>query len=304
MAIPYVREIEFEYGKVEQVSPLIRRVIANNPGPFTFVGTGVYIVGRGEVAVIDPGPHDEVHFDALKAALEGETVTHVLVTHGHSDHSPLAQPLADWAGCKTYSKNCGVPTAKGELGSADDLGFMPDVMVGDGDSFSGPGWTIDVIETPGHTCNHLCFGLREENACFSGDHIMGWSTTVVAPPDGDMGDYMDSLEKVRRLGFETLWPTHGSPIEGAAFVDEFISEYAAHRRAREAAIVQQLKAGQTSIPEMVEVMYADVDRKLYPAAAMSVLGHMLELIKTGQVRADDESPTVRSVFQFVSETAA
>lgn len=303
MAIPYVREIEFEYGKVEQVSPLIRRVIANNPGPFTYVGTGVYIIGQGEVAVIDPGPHDTAHFDALKAALEGETVTHVLVTHGHSDHSPLAQPLADWAGCKTYSKNCGVPTAKGELGSADDLGFMPDVKVGDGDSFTGPGWTLDVIETPGHTCNHLCFGLREENACFSGDHIMGWSTTVVAPPDGDMGDYMRSLEKVRQLGFETLWPTHGSPVRGKAFVDEFITEYAAHRRAREASILERLKAGQTLIPEMVRVMYADVDKALYPAAAMSVLGHMLELIKTGQVRASDDSPTVRTKFHLVNADA-
>ena len=298
MAIPYIREIEFEYGVVEQVSPLIRRVIANNPGPFTYVGTGVYIIGHGEVAVIDPGPEDAVHFEALKKALEGETVTHVLVSHGHSDHSPLAQPLAEWAGCKTYAKNCGIPTAKGELGSADDLGFMPDVKVGDGDVISGPGWTLDVIETPGHTCNHLCFGLREENACFSGDHIMGWSTTVVAPPDGDMADYMNSLDKIQARKFETLWPTHGSPVKGQAFVDEFISEYASHRRAREAAILEQLRSGETSIPEMVKVMYADVDTRLHPAAAMSVLGHMIALIKTGAVQSPDENPTVRSHFEL------
>jgi glyoxylase-like metal-dependent hydrolase (beta-lactamase superfamily II) len=215
----------------------------------------------------------------------------------------LAQPLADWAGCKTYSKNCGVPTAKGELGSADDLGFMPDVLIGDGDSFSGPGWTIDTIETPGHTCNHLCFGLREENACFSGDHIMGWSTTVVAPPDGDMGDYMESLEKIRVREFETLLPTHGSPIEGKAFVHEFINEYAAHRRAREAAILEQMQAGQTAIPDMVKVMYAEVDARLHPAAAMSVLGHMLELVKTGKVATSDAEPTIRSPFELVSQTA-
>ena len=298
MAIPYIREIEFEYGVVEQVSPLIRRVIANNPGPFTYVGTGVYIIGHGDVAVIDPGPEDAVHFEALKKALEGETVTHVLVSHGHSDHSPLAQPLAEWAGCKTYAKNCGIPTAKGELGSADDLGFMPDVKVGDGDVISGPGWTLDVIETPGHTCNHLCFGLREENACFSGDHIMGWSTTVVAPPDGDMADYMNSLDKIQARKFETLWPTHGSPVKGQAFVDEFISEYASHRRAREAAILEQLRSGETSIPEMVKVMYADVDTRLHPAAAMSVLGHMIALIKTGAVQSPDENPTVRSHFEL------
>ncbi|KDA01464.1 MBL fold metallo-hydrolase [Hyphomonas oceanitis] len=303
MAIPYVRGIEFEYGEVQQVSPLIRRVIANNPGPFTYVGTGVYIVGHGEVAVIDPGPMDETHFAALKKALEGETVTHVLVTHGHSDHSPLAMPMAEWAGCKTYAKNCGVPTAKGELGSADDLGFMPDVMVGDGDTFSGPGWTIDVIETPGHTCNHLCFALREENACLSGDHIMGWSTTVVAPPDGDMADYMDSLEKIRVKGFDTLWPTHGDPVRGKDFVNEFITEYAKHRRAREAAILEHLRNGQTSIPAMVEIMYADVEKRLHPAAAMSVLGHMIALIKTGVVVSPDAEPTVRSRFELVRTAA-
>ncbi|MBU2606194.1 MAG: MBL fold metallo-hydrolase [Alphaproteobacteria bacterium] len=303
MAIPYVRGIEFEYGEVQQVSPLIRRVIANNPGPFTYVGTGVYIVGHGEVAVIDPGPMDETHFEALKAALKGETVTHVLVTHGHSDHSPLAMPLAEWAGCKTYAKNCGIPTAKGELGSADDLGFMPDVKIGDGDSFSGPGWTLDVIETPGHTCNHICFGLREENACLSGDHIMGWSTTVVAPPDGDMADYMDSLEKIRLLGFDTLWPTHGDPVRGKDFVNTFIKEYANHRRAREAAILEHLRNGETSIPAMVEVMYADVEKRLHPAAAMSVLGHMMALIKAGVVRTPDASPTVRSRFELVRTNA-
>tara|TARA_R110000787_G_scaffold99840_7_gene204581 strand:- start:16202 stop:17113 length:912 start_codon:yes stop_codon:yes gene_type:complete len=303
MAIPYVRGIEFEYGEVQQVSPLIRRVIANNPGPFTYVGTGVYIIGHGEVAVIDPGPMDETHFAALKKALEGETVTHVLVTHGHSDHSPLAAPLAEWAGCKTYAKNCGVPTAKGELGSADDLGFMPDVMVADGDTFTGPGWTLDVIETPGHTCNHLCFALREENACLSGDHIMGWSTTVVAPPDGDMADYMDSLEKIRVNGFETLWPTHGDPVRGKDFVNEFITEYAKHRRAREAAILEHLRNGQTSIPAMVEIMYADVEKRLHPAAAMSVLGHMIALIKTGVVVSPDAEPTVRSRFELVRTVA-
>ena len=303
MAIPYVRDFEFEYGCVEQVSPLVRRIVANNPGPFTFVGTGVFIVGKGDVAVIDPGPYDEEHFEALKAALEGETVTHVLVTHGHSDHSPLAQPMAEWAGCKTYAKNAGVPTAKGELGSADDLGFMPDVKVKDGDVISGPGWTIDVIETPGHTVNHLCFGLREENICFSGDHIMGWSTTVVAPPDGNMGDYMRSLEKVRRMRFDKLLPTHGAAVEGTEFVDEFIQAYAAHRRAREAAILQHLSNGETSIIEIVKVMYADVDKGLHPAAAMSVLGHMLELINVGRVVSPDEKPTVSSHFELVSRAA-
>lgn len=139
MAIPFIKDIEFEYGRTDQVSPLLRRVIANNPGPFTFVGTGVYIVGRGEVAVIDPGPMDEAHFEALKRELADETVKYVLVTHGHSDHSPLAKPLAEWAGCKVYAKDNGCPTAKGELGSEDDVGFQPDVHIKDGDVFEGPG---------------------------------------------------------------------------------------------------------------------------------------------------------------------
>lgn len=296
MGIPFIKDIDFEYGKVEQVSPLIRRVIANNPGPFTFVGTGVYIIGHGKVAVIDPGPMQEDHFEALKAALEGETVTHVLVTHGHSDHSPLAQPLADWTGCKTYAKNCGVPTAKGELGSADDLGFEPDVQVGDGDVISGPGWTLDVIETPGHTCNHICFGLREENACLTGDHIMGWSTTIVAPPDGNMGDYMRSLDKIEALNFDILWPTHGSPIRED--VNGFIQAYRQHRLDRESAIIKHLKAGETNIPRMVEVMYADVEKRLHAAAAMSVLGHMLKLVEDGMVETTDANPTTRSEFHW------
>ena len=303
MAIPYVRGIDFEYGRVDQVSPLVRRVIANNPGPFTYVGTGVYIIGKGEVAVIDPGPMLADHFEALKAALTGERVTHVLVSHGHSDHSPLAAPLAEWAGCKTYAKDCGIHTAKDELGSPDDLGFTPDVRVGDGDVISGPGWTIDVIETPGHTANHLSFGLREENACFTGDHIMGWSTTVVAPPDGNMSDYMRSLEKIRSMDFGILWPTHGDAVRGQDFVRTFITEYAAHRKAREAAIVAELRSGETSIPAMVARMYVDVDLRLHPAAAMSVLGHMLDLIERGMVVTPDGAPTTRSRFELVTARA-
>lgn len=303
MAIPYVRGLEFEYGRVDQVSPLIRRVVANNPGPFTYLGTGVYIVGHGDVAVIDPGPVLPEHFEALKAALKGERVTHVLVSHGHSDHSPLATPLAEWAGCKTYAKDCGVHTAKDELGSPDDLQFMPDVKIGDGDVISGPGWTLDIIETPGHTANHLCFGLREEAACFSGDHIMGWSTTVVAPPDGHMGDYMRSLEKIRAMGFETLWPTHGDAVRGKVFVNTFITEYASHRKAREASILAELRGGEVSIPAMVSRMYADVDQRLHPAAAMSVLGHMIDLIERGVVVSPDAAPTPRSRFELTAADA-
>ena len=299
--IPFVREIEFEYGRCDQVSPLIRRVIANNPNAFTFVGTGVYIVGRGEVAVIDPGPLLDEHFEALKAALEGETVTHVLVTHGHSDHSPLAAPLAEWAGCETYALGGAVPTAKGELGSEDDPNFRPDRVLKDGDIISGPGWTLEAIATPGHTANHLCFGLKEENALFSGDHIMGWSTTIVAPPDGDMGDYMRSLKKVQDRNFDILWPTHGSPIRDD--VHGFIEAYMDHRRGREAAILEHLSRGETSIPNMVREMYADVDKRLHAAAALSVLGHMRELVKQGMVASSDAEPMVSSTYELMPQAA-
>ena len=303
MAIPFVREIDFEYGKVEQVSPLIRRVIANNPGPFTYVGTGVYIIGKGEVAVLDPGPYQEEHFEALKAALEGETVKYVLVSHGHSDHSPLAKPLAEWAGCKVYAKGCGEPTAKGELGSEDDAGFEPDVCIGDGDVFEGPGWTLETIETPGHTTNHLCFALKEENACLTGDHIMGWSTTIVAPPDGHMADYFRSLDKIEDRNFDILWPTHGSPIEGAAFVKEFIGEYRQHRQNREDGVIAMMKDGEASIPNMVKAMYVGLEERLFPAACMSLLGHMLKLIDEGRVACDTDEPVVQSAFRLVEVDA-
>ena len=282
--IPFVRELTFAYGEADQVSPLIRRVICENPGPFTFLGTGVYIIGRGEVAVIDPGPPMDAHLEALKRALAGERVTHVFTTHTHMDHSPLAHPLAQWAGCKVY----GIPDPSGthdqvSLEEDGEEGFKPDVVVKDGDMFTGPGWTLEAITTPGHMSNHVCYALREENALFSGDHIMGWSTTVISPPDGNMGDYYRSLDKVKARGFATLWPTHGPPVRDA---NAFIDAYVAHRRAREEAIVARLKAGDTKIFDMVKVIYKDVDARLHPAAARSVLAHLIYLVEAGRVTAD------------------
>jgi glyoxylase-like metal-dependent hydrolase (beta-lactamase superfamily II) len=284
MGIPFVRDLEFEYGRADRVSPRIRRLIAANSGPFTYLGTGVYIVGSGEVAVIDPGPVVEAHFDALKRALEGERVTHVLVTHSHMDHSPLAHPLARSAGCQVHAGGAAIPTeSEVRMEAGDDLRFSPDVKVADGDVFAGPDWTIEAIATPGHTSNHVCYALREENALFSGDHVMGWSTTVISPPDGHMGSYFASLEKVRARGFATIWPTHGPPVRD---VGPFLDAYIAHRRAREAAIVDQLAAGETRIPAIVKAIYRDVDARLHPAACHSVLAHMIHLIETGRVTAE------------------
>ena len=285
--IPYVREIQFEYGVCDQVSPLIRRVVARNPGPFTFMGTGTYIVGRGEVAVIDPGPDLPEHLEAILAALEpGERVTHILVTHHHSDHSPLARPLKAKTGAAIYGCAVGAAaeesTIRTEAGA--DFDFAPDVsLCGGGQVLEGPGWTLEAVATPGHTSNHICFALKEENALFSGDHIMGWSTTVITPPDGDMTDYMESLERVKARDFDVLWPTHGPPIRE---VTPFIEAYATHRRAREAQVLAAVGEGYERIVEMVPKLYADVDPRLHPAAARSVLGHMIDLVRRGKVATD------------------
>ncbi len=284
VAIPFVRELSFEYGRSDEVSPLIRRVIANNPGPFTYLGTGTYIVGHGEVAVIDPGPDDAAHLEAILAAIDGERVSHILVTHHHADHSPLARALKERTGASIHGLAVASTPEQGDLKlEAGYDHFAPDITVHGGETIAGSGWTIEALHTPGHTSNHICYALHEENALFSGDHIMGWSTTVITPPDGDMGDYMRSLQAVKDRKFATLWPTHGPPI---IEVTPFIDAYAAHRREREAQILAELAAGSTRIKDMVPRLYAAVDQRLWPAAAHSVLAHMLELVKTGRVRTD------------------
>ncbi len=283
--IPFVRDIKFEYGKVDQVSPLIRRVIANNPGPFTFTGTGTYIIGKSEgVAVIDPGPDQPEHLQAILDATHGERVSHILITHHHLDHSPLARPLAAATGAVVYG--CAVAELPAEDGVRTEAGydrFTPDVSVCGGSTISGHGWTFEAIPTPGHTSNHICYALAEENACFTGDHIMGWSTTVVSPPDGDMADYLGSLDVIQGRNFKTLWPTHGPPITEPG---PFIDGYRAHRMERERQILAQLSAGKTRIADMVPAMYVGVDARLYPAAGRSVLAHMIQLVKTGRVATD------------------
>lgn len=295
--IPYVREIKFDYGACDQVSPLIRRVVANNPGPFTYLGTGTYIVGRGEVAVIDPGPDLPEHLDAILAATAGEKITHILITHHHSDHSPLAQPLKEKTGATIYGCAVEQPKAQDSVitEAGADFGFTPDVsLCGGGQVLTGPGWTLEALATPGHTSNHICYALKEENALFSGDHIMGWSTTVVSPPDGDMTAYMNSLDVVQARNYDILWPTHGPPITK---VEPFIDAYIAHRRAREAQVLKAVADGTGKIKEMVPVLYAETDKRLYPAAARSVLGHMIDLTRRGIVTTDGE-PGLDSDFRL------
>jgi glyoxylase-like metal-dependent hydrolase (beta-lactamase superfamily II) len=285
-SIPFVREFDFEYGRCDTLSPLIRRVIAPNPGPFTFTGTGVYIIGHGSVAVIDPGPVDPAHIAAIDTALEGETVSHVFVTHHHLDHSPLAHPLAEKHGARVYG--FGPPQiapAGGEvrLEAGDDVGFQPDVQIEDEEIFHGAGWTLQALHTPGHTSNHVCYALIEENTLFSGDHVMGWSTSVISPPDGHMGDYLFQLARMRDRDFTRLWPTHGPAVESPS---PFIQAYIDHRLAREDQILAGLADGHETIRDMVAVMYADVDKRLHPAAAHSALAHVIHLVELGKVASD------------------
>jgi glyoxylase-like metal-dependent hydrolase (beta-lactamase superfamily II) len=283
-AIPFVRDLEAAYGGSDRLSPLIRRVLAPNPGPFTFKGTGTYIIGSGKVAVIDPGPDLPEHLDALERALQGEQVTAILVTHTHLDHSPLSAALAGRTGAPVF----GLPPPRIEeasirLDEGQDRSFAPDELMTDGQRIGGPGWTLQAITTPGHASNHVCYALEEENALFSGDHVMGWSTTVISPPDGDMGDYFRSLDKVAARGFARLFPTHGPPVEDVA---PFLASYRAHRLEREAQILAELANRPARIAEMVPVIYAETDPRLHPAAAHSMLAHLIQLVREGRVLSD------------------
>jgi len=285
MAIPYIREFNVPYESAVPVSPLITRVLANNPGPFTFKGTGVYIVGDIDVAVIDPGPDMPEHVEALKRALDGRRVTHILVTHTHSDHSPAAKPLKEWSGAKTYAfgpHGSGKTEEGVRVEEGGDRDFMPDLRVKDGEIVEGNGFSFECVYTPGHTSNHMCFALREERALFTGDHIMGWSTTVVTPPDGDMAQYMASVRKLQPRDDRILYPTHGAPITEPK---PFLAAYIEHRLHREFQIVACIQDGLTTIPEMVARIYADVDKRLHPAASRSVLAHLIQLEQEGRVIA-------------------
>ena len=274
-------------GRIERPGPLVRRLLAPNPSPFTYTGTQTYLVGEGEVAVIDPGPDIPAHLDALIAALAGERVNAILCTHTHRDHSPAARPLRAATGAPVIG--CAPLTLEDDGPRADaafDADYHPDRILADGESLSGEGWTLEAVATPGHTSNHLCFALPETGALFSGDHVMGWSTTVVAPPDGDMAAYMASLDKLRARGDSIYYPAHGPAVtDPKAHLDRLI----AHRHGRERQIIGHLRAGEGRIPAMVADMYRDIDPRLHPAAGRSVLAHLIDLEARGLVRRDGET---------------
>ncbi len=296
MDIPFDRTLEFEYGRPQQLSPLVRRVIARNPGPFTFHGTGTYLVGNGEVAVIDPGPAQPAHVAAILEATEGERITHLLVTHTHRDHSPACGALHAATGAPTLGFG---PHARNEgwqeVEEGADYEFQPELRLREGERVTGTGWTLVALHTPGHTSNHLCFALDQERALFCGDHVMGWSTSVIAPPDGHMGDYLASLQRLRGRGDRVFYPTHGAPI---AEPERMLEAYLAHRAHREQQVLACLAEGVRVIPEMVHRMYPGLDRRLLPAAGCSVLAHLALLVEQGRVAASDGA-TLESIYSLI-----
>ena len=284
--IRFDRNLDFEYGVLETVAPSVRRVIARNPSPFTFHGTGTYVVGHGRVAVIDPGPALGDHIEALAGGLRGETITHVLVTHTHRDHSPGCALLRRFSPAPTYGfgpHGSGRPKAGEEVEVVEegaDFEFEPDIEVRDGDVIECDGFSFECVYTPGHTSNHVCYRLREERALFCGDHVMGWSTTIVSPPDGHMGTYIASLERLLDDDDRTYWPTHGAPIrDPGPFVESLIE----HRRLRTRQIEACLCDGLDTIPGMVNRLYHDLPAGMHPAAARSVLSTIIHLVERGDV---------------------
>ena len=298
--IPFDKSFNLVPGVPEQVMPGVRRLLCNNPSPFTFKGTVSYIIGTGEVAIIDPGPDDPAHIAALLDAVHGQTVTHIFVTHTHRDHSPAVSAVKAATGALVLAEGphrAARPLNVGEaprLDASNDADFRPDLALADGEVVSGRGWTIEAVATPGHTANHMSYALQGTDVLFSGDHVMAWSTPVVAPPDGSMGDYMVSLEKLRARSEQIYLPGHGGAVTNAP---RFVAAYILHRKAREAAIVRQLEKGESDIPALVSAVYANLDPRLVRAAGMSVLAHLEDLVARGTILSDGP-PSITGRYRF------
>jgi glyoxylase-like metal-dependent hydrolase (beta-lactamase superfamily II) len=298
--IRYNKAFDLVPGRAAEVAPGVRALVANNPSPFTFKGTVSYIVGRDKVAIIDPGPDVDTHIAALLDAVRGETVTAIFVTHTHRDHSPAVPKIKAATGATVYAEGPHRPARPLHIGEAKrldasaDLDFRPDIALADGAVVAGNGWTIEALTTPGHTANHMAFALKEAELIFSGDHVMAWSTSIVAPPDGAMTDYMASLEKLARRREPVYLPGHGGPVHKAP---RFVQSYIRHRKAREASILRRLGKGAADIATLVRAIYIGIDPRLTGAAALSVLAHLEDLVARGVV-ATDGAPSIGGTYRL------
>jgi glyoxylase-like metal-dependent hydrolase (beta-lactamase superfamily II) len=291
MAMKFNIDFDPRYGEAVPVAPGVARMTVRNPSPFTFHGTNSYIVGRESLAVIDPGPEDDRHFDALLRAIGGRPVSHIFVSHTHRDHSPLAARLKAATGAVVLAEGPhrpARPLRAGETARLDaggDMDFRPDRALADGEPVHGDGWTVRTVLTPGHAANHAAFALEGTGILFSADHVMGWSTTIVAPPDGSMADYMRSLDRLIERGDRLLLPGHGGPVTAPR---TFMRGLRTHRRMRERAILERIRKGDRTVKATVEAIYRDTDPRLHGAAGLSVLAHLEDLVARGLVAADGE----------------
>jgi glyoxylase-like metal-dependent hydrolase (beta-lactamase superfamily II) len=298
--IPFDKSLALAPDTAEEVVPGVRRVMANNPGPFTFKGTISYIVGKGNVAIVDPGPDDPAHIGALLEAVRNETVTHIFVTHTHRDHSPAVPAIKAATGATVYAEGPHRAARLLHIGehnpldASADRDFLPDVALKDGAVVESDGWRIEAITTPGHTANHMCYALKDTNILFAGDHVMAWATSIVAPPDGAMSDYMASLNKLAKRSETIYLPGHGPAITDAP---RFVSYYILHRKAREASILHRLGKGETDIPTIVRAIYIGLDPRLTGAAGLSVLAHLEDLVARGVVETDGQ-PAIDGVYRL------
>ena len=300
MASPSFKiKFEPDHGNVVDLTPGIQRITAPNESAFTYRGTNTYILGDKNVAVIDPGPAIDSHYDLLVEALKGRTVSHIIVTHTHMDHSPLAGPLKEMTGAPIFAEGVHRDSRElhlGEVNSLDaaaDRDFNPDEVLGDGDIIEGRDWKLETLLTPGHTQNHACFALLDTDMLFSGDHVMAWATSIVAPPDGSMSDYMNSLSKMMERKETVYFPGHGGRLEKAP---EFVRALRAHRKMRETAVLSRIRAGDLTIPDIVKVIYKDTDPRLHGAAGLSVFAHIEDLVSKGHVTCDGP-PALNSTYQ-------
>lgn len=295
----FSRDFVPAHGEPVPVAPGITRITVNNPSPFTFHGTNTYIVGDRSVCVVDPGPEDEAHFEALMRALEGREVTHIAVTHTHRDHSPLARRLKDATGAATVAQGphrAARPLHDGEtnpFGESADMDFVPDIALDHGARIEGDGWALTALFTPGHAANHVAFAVGDDGIVLSGDHVMAWSTSIVAPPDGSMADYMASLERLIEREDNLLLPGHGGPVKNP---QEHLRDLKEHRLARERAILDRLRQGDRSIDELVKAIYRDTDPAMHAAAGLSVMAHIEHLVDRKLV-ATDGAPSIGGIFR-------